>query len=132
MKNYLALWGEGLPDRNSRLLETPITVVGEHVHGTKSEFAKVQVTVRAAETFDVEDCVAEKIALEKLAVGWPDPFIFGLLDVLVNSEPQPLIDVRVTLEQVWYHDADSSREAFLKAGRDAGRKIIAAVDRQST
>jgi hypothetical protein len=132
MKNYLALWGEGLPDRNSRVLETPITVVGEHVRGTKSEFAKVQLTVRPAESFDVEDCVAEKIALEKLDVGWPDPFTFGILDVLANAGPQPLIDVRVTLEQVWYHDADSSREAFLKAGRDAGRKIIAAVDRQST
>jgi hypothetical protein len=85
MKNYLALWGEGLPDRNSRVLETPITVVGEHVHGTKSEFAKVQVIVRAAESFDVEDCVVEKIALEKLAVGWPDPFIFGLLDRDLDS-----------------------------------------------
>jgi hypothetical protein len=29
MKNYLALWGEGLPDKNSRVLETPITVVAE-------------------------------------------------------------------------------------------------------
>jgi translation elongation factor EF-G len=130
MKNYLALWDEGLPDRNSRILESPITVVGEHVQGTKSEFAKVQLTVRPAKSFDVEDCVAEKIALEKLNVGWPDPFIFGLLDVLMNAEPQPLTDVRVTLEQVWYHDADSSREAFLKAGRDAGRKIIAAVDKK--
>jgi hypothetical protein len=130
MKNYLALSGEGLPHRNSRVLETPITVVGEHIQGTKSEFAKVQVTVRPAKSFDVEDCVPEKMALEKLSVGWPDPFIFGLLDVLMNAEPQPLTDVRVTLGQVWYHDADSSREAFLKAGRDAGRKIIAAVDKK--
>jgi hypothetical protein len=49
----------------------------------------------------------------------------------VNAEPQPLTDIRVTLEQVWYHDTDSTPEAFLKAGRDAGRKIIAAVDRQT-
>jgi hypothetical protein len=132
MKNYLALWDEGLPDRNSRVLGTPITVVGEHIHGAKSEFAKVQLTVSPAKSFDVEDCVAEKTALEKLSVGWPDPFIFGLLDVLVNAEAQPLTDIRVTLERVWYHDTDSTREAFLKAGRDAGRKIIAAVDEQST
>jgi translation elongation factor EF-G len=130
MKNYLALWDEGLPDRNSRILETPITVVGEHIQGTKSEFAKVQLTVRPAKSFDVEDCVAEKIALEKLSIGWPDPFILGLLDVLMHAELQPLTDVQVTLEQVWYHDTDSSREAFLKAGRDAGRKIIAAVDKK--
>jgi hypothetical protein len=77
MKNYLALSGEGLPDRNSRVLGTPITVVGEHIQGTKSEFAKVQVTVHPAKSFDVEDCVAEKIALEGLTVQWPDPFIFA-------------------------------------------------------
>jgi hypothetical protein len=86
--------------------------------------------VPPATCFDVEDCVAERIALEKLSVGWPDPFIFGLLDVLMNAEPQPLSDVRITLEQVWYHGADSTREAFLKAGLDAGRKIIAAVDKK--
>jgi hypothetical protein len=127
MKNYLALWDEGMPDSNSRVLRTPITVVGEHIQGTKLEFAKVQVTVHPAKSFDVEDCVAEKTALERLTVEWPDPFILGLLDVLVNAEPQPLTDIRVTLEQVWYHDTDSTREAFLKAGRDAGRKIIAAI-----
>jgi hypothetical protein len=128
MKNSLALWGQGLPDRNSIILEHPITVVGEHIQGTKSEFATVQLTVRPAKSFDVEDYVAEKIALEKLNLGWPNPFIFGLLDILLNAEPQSLTDVRVTLEQVWYHDADSSREAFLKAGRDSGRKLIAAID----
>jgi hypothetical protein len=70
----------------------------------------------------------EKLELEKLGVGWPDPFIFGLLDVLMNAGPDPLKNVRVTLEQAWYHDADSSRNAFRSAGRDAGRKIIAAIE----
>jgi len=130
MKNYLALWGRRIAGQELKDSGISHYRVGEHVQGTKSEFAKVQLTVRPAKSFDVEDCVAEKIALEKLNVGWPDPFIFGLLDVLMNAEPQPLTDVRVTLEQVWYHDADSSREAFLNAGRDAGRKIIAAVDKK--
>jgi hypothetical protein len=130
MKNYLTLWGDGLPGRNSRILEAPITVIGERIQGSKSEFAKVQLTARPAKTFEVEDSVAEKCELEKLNVGWPDPFILGLLDVLMNVEPQPLTGVRVTLEQVWYHDADSSREAFRNAGRDAGRKVIASIDKK--
>jgi hypothetical protein len=130
MKNYLALWDEGSPDRNSRILTAPITVIGERSHGTKSEFAKVQLTLHPAKTFDVVDCVAEKGELEKLNVGWPDPFIFGLLGVLMNAEPEPLTNVRVTLEQVWYHDVDSSRDAFRNAGRDAGRKIIAAIEKR--
>jgi hypothetical protein len=54
-----------------------------------------------------------------------------MLDVLMNAEPDPLTEVRVTLEQAWYHDAaDSSREAFRNAGRNAGRKIITVIDRR--
>jgi hypothetical protein len=123
VKNYLTLWDEGW-------LKAPITVIGEHIQGAKSEFAKVRLTLNPAKAFEVEDCVEDKEELEKLNVGWPDSFIIGMLDVLMKAEPDPLTKVRVTLEQVWYHDADSSREAFCNAGRDAGRKIIAVIDRR--
>ena len=128
MKDYLTLWDGGPPNKNSRILAAPITVIGEHIHGPKSEFAKVRLTVRPADTFEVVDGVTEKDELEKLGVGWPDPVIFGLLDVLMNAEPDPLKNVHVTLEQAWYHEADSSRNAFRSAGRDAGRRIIAAIE----
>jgi len=130
MKDYLTLWAEGPPNNNSRILATPITVIGERIHGPKSEFARVQLTVHPADTFDVVDCVAEKSELEELGVGWPDPVIFGLLDALMNAEPDPLRNVRVILERAWYHEVDSSRNAFRGAGRDAGRKIIEAIDKK--
>jgi hypothetical protein len=36
--------------------------------------------------------------LEKLGVGWPDPVILGLLDVLMNAKKGPLRNVRVIVE----------------------------------
>jgi hypothetical protein len=132
MKDYLTLWSEGPPNYKSRILAAPVTVIGEWTHGPKSEFARVQLTVHPADTFDVVDSVTEKNELEKLSVGWPDPVIFGLLDALMNAEPYPLRNVRVILERAWYHDVDSSRNAFRNAGRDAGRKIIAAIDEKGS
>jgi hypothetical protein len=128
MKDYLTLWAEGPSDEGSRTLTAPVTVIGEWNHGAKSEFAKVQLTVQPAKDFDVVDAVEQKNELEMLDVGWPDPVILGLLDTLMNAGP--LRNVRVTLERVWYHELDSTRNAFRNAGRDAGRKIIDALDRK--
>jgi hypothetical protein len=124
MKDYLALWTEGKPNENSRILASPITVIGEWTHAPKSEFAKVQITLYPSAAFEVVDALAEKKELELLNVGWPDPFVFGLLDELMNAKGGPLSNVRVTLEHAWYHEVDSSVSAFRKAGRDAGRKIL--------
>jgi hypothetical protein len=128
MKDYLTVWAEGQPNERSRILASPLTVVGEWTHGPKSEFAKVQITLHPSAAFEVVDAVAERRELESLNVGWPDPFVFGLLDELMNAEGGPLRDVRVTLEHAWYHELDSTVSAFRKAGRDAGRKIIQAAD----
>jgi translation elongation factor EF-G len=128
MKDSLALWPEGKPNENSRILASPITVVGEWTHAGKSEFAKVQITLHPSAAFEVVDEIAEKKELESLNVGWPDSFVFGLLEELMNAKGDPLRNVRVTLEHAWYHEVDSSVSAFRKAGRDAGRKIIQAAD----
>jgi hypothetical protein len=133
MKDYLRLWAEGLPNQPSRLLSVPITVVGERMKpfGPKSEFAKVKLTTRPSDLFDVIDRVAEKNELEKLGVGWPDPAIFGLLDVLMFTKSGPLYKVSIVLEEVWYHEVDSSWWAFRYAGRAAGRQIVEAIEDDS-
>ena len=130
MKDYLTIWAEGPSDESSRTLTAPVTVIGQWCRGAKSEFAKVQLTVQPAKDFDLVDAVEQKSELESLGVGWPDPVILGLLDTLMNADPGPLRNVRVTLEHVWYHESDSTWNAFRNAGRDAGRKIIDAVDRK--
>lgn len=130
MKDYLRLW-EGWFKQDSILLTKPVSVIGEREKhfGSRSEFARIQLTVEPANAFEVVDNVPEKGALEKLAVAWPDCVILGLLDVLMLTEPGPLYKVRVILELVWYHDLDSTWQAFRHAGRDAGRKIIEAMPR---
>jgi translation elongation factor EF-G len=130
MKDYLRLWAEGLPNQPSRLVSAPITVIGERIKalGPKAEFAKVQLTVRPSESFEVIDRVPEKTELEKLGVGWPDSSIFGLLDVLMFTKSGPLYKICVVLEGAWYHEVDSSRSAFRHAGRAAGRQIVEAIE----
>jgi hypothetical protein len=85
------------------------------------------VTVQPSESFEVIDRVAESSELEKLGVEWPDCAIFGLLDVLMFTELGPLYKVCVVLEKVWYHDVDSTFQAFRHAGRAAGRKIVEGI-----
>jgi len=129
MKDYLSLWAAGLPNQPSLRLSMPITVLGKRIRqlGTKAEFAKVQLTVHPSDTFEVADNVVERTELERLGVEWPDCLIFGLLDILMLAESGPLFTVRVVLEKVWYHEVDSSSQAFRHAGRDAGRKIVEAM-----
>jgi hypothetical protein len=126
MKDYLGLWAEGWLKRSSMLLSEPISVTGEREKhfGPKSEFAKVKMTVYPSSALEIIDASAESVELEKLGVGWPDSAIFGLLDVLMLAESNPLYKVRVVLETDAYHDVDSSWNAFRHAGRDAGRKIL--------
>lgn len=94
----------------------------------RSEFAKVKLTARPSDSFEVIDRVAEKNELEKLGVGWPDSTVFGLLDVLMFTKSGPLYKVAIVLEEVWYHEVDSSWWAFRHAGRAAGRQIVEAID----
>jgi translation elongation factor EF-G len=126
LKNYLKLWDSGQPAQRSILLTKPITVLGVRNKqlGPRGEFAKVQITLNPSSSFEVLDNVAERGALERLGVSWPDPVVFGLLDILMLAEPGPLYKVSAVLEMVWYHEVDSSLMAFRHAGRDAGRKVI--------
>ena len=127
MKDYLALWGGEIPTGPIQVLPTQVTVVGEQISASKSEFAKVRLTVRPSDTFDVFDAVNERDELEKLDVAWPDPVVFGLLDALTNAKQGPLISLSVILEDIWYHEVDTSKNALRSAGRDAGYKIIEAI-----
>ena len=132
MKDYLRLWAEGWPRQESLLLESPVSVIGVRQRSffPRAEFAKIQLTVRPAQSLEVVDDVVEKSDLEKLGVGWPDCVIFGLLDVFMLAEPRPLYKVRVVLEAVWYHDVDSTWQAFRHAGRDAGRQVLEIISRR--
>jgi hypothetical protein len=130
LKDYLKLWTEGLseplPERTPISLPAPITVLGRRCvqRGPRGEFAMVRLTLHPASGVEVVDRVAEKEELERLEVEWPDPVVLGLLDVLMLAEPGPLYKIAIVLQEVSYHDVDSTFVAFRHAGQDAGRKVI--------
>jgi hypothetical protein len=126
--NHLSMWDEGPSDNDSRSLRTPQTVIGECLNTEKSEYAKIQLTVSPAEKLEIIDRVEQKSEVERLEVDWPHCVILGLSDLLKHS----LGKMSVTLELVWYHDRDSTRNAFREAGRDAGRKILATLERETS
>ena len=127
MKDYLKLWAEELPKLGSITLKSKITVTGERDQhlGPRWEFAKIQVSIEPAPSFEVVDAVPANEELRQF--GYHDWAVFGLLDVLMVAESAPLTNVRVILEKAEHHPVDSSQMAFRQAGRDAGRKIIAAL-----
>ena len=127
MKDYLAIWAEGLQRRTSSSLKTTVSVTGERSKhlGPRCEFAKIQLSVSPAASFEVEDMIPDGEELRRL--GYLDWAVFGLLDVLMLGGPYPLYKLRVLLEKAEYHPIDSSPIAFLHAGRDAGRKILQSI-----
>ena len=127
MKDYLKLWAEGLLREKPLSLKSRLSVTGERNQhlGPRWEFAKVQVSLEPAASFEVVEAVPPSDELRQY--GYLDWAVLGLLDVLMVAESAPLSGVRVILEKAEYHPVDSSPMAFRQAGRDAGRKIIAAL-----
>ncbi|HEV2208619.1 MAG TPA: hypothetical protein VG167_07575 [Verrucomicrobiae bacterium] len=124
MKDYLNLWSQELLKLGSLTLKSKLRVTGERNQhlGPRWDFARLQVSVEPASQFEVVDAVPANE--EARREGYLDWAVFGLLDVLLVAESAPLKDIRITLESVEHHAADSSPMAFRHAGRDAGQKII--------
>lgn len=128
MKDYLALWRDGLPKLHSSSLEYRVSATGvcdRHLGGHWA-FATITLTVEPASSFEVVDELPEDEEFRK--EGFLDWSIFGLIDVLMLAGPGPIQNVRVNLDAAEYSRVDSSRMAFRWAGRDAGRKILSAID----
>lgn len=73
------------------------------------------------------DDAPEKSELEQLRADWPSSVIEGVLDEFRRpgaAAPTGFADV---LKRVWYHETDSTSNAFHAAGSDAARKILANI-----
>jgi hypothetical protein len=127
MTDFLQAWADGLLKARPLALKLPITVVGERDQhlGPRWEFAKVTVMAEPAEKFEVVNEVQAHRELESLR--FPEWAIFGVLDILMVSESAPVASVRLTLKEAIWNSTDTSAFAFRQAGRDAGRKILAAM-----
>jgi hypothetical protein len=122
MKNYIALWVEQLVSRPRRSLNSAISVTGTVKQvAPRPMFAVVSLSATPFAQFEVSDLTGTSTEVARF--GFPDWFVFGLLDVLMADEHGPLTRLRIILNDVKYHDVDTDREAFIHAGSDAGRQI---------
>ena len=128
MRDYIGLWTENVVGRRPPLtVASPIEVTGERNRrlGPLWECAKVTIYVEPSDHFEVVDLVESTNRARE--AGFPDSFIFGLLDILVMMEHGPLINIRVTLRTAEYDPINSTWNAYWQAGRDAGKKLAETV-----
>jgi hypothetical protein len=99
-------------------------IVGErdkHL-GPKWDFARAVVAVEPSESFEVVDITGDAVALSS---GYIESFLDGLFDEILTQEPGPILRIKIVLKAIEHDPVDSSRNAFVEAGRDAGRKLWA-------
>jgi|GEM_PF-2408011 len=126
MTDYLARWTGKRHAGHAIGVQSPIEIVGErnkHL-GPRFDFARVAIRVEPNEQFIVVNKIVEEIPE---AYGFPDKFIFGVLDEVMTGAPGPIENIKITLKMVEYDSTDSSPNAFTQAGRDAGRKLKTAL-----
>jgi hypothetical protein len=129
MKDYIELWKQNVTARRAQAVESGIEITGERDKrlGPLHEYAKVTIYVEPSDHFEVVDLVENTNRARE--EGFPDNFIFGLLDIPVTTEHGPLLGARLMLKTAEYDPINSSSNAYWGAGRDAGRKLLEIVSR---
>ena len=125
MTDYLPMWLEQVRRHPQRSVRTSLVVTGAVRKPTPPElFAIVEIAIEPADQFQVDNLASQTSTLQSR--GFPDAFIFGLLDILMADVDGPLLGLRVVISDVRYHDIDTNEHALVMAGRDAGQKICQA------
>lgn len=125
MINYLEEWKRHLFSRKSLVLREPIEVEGKrdkHL-GPRMEYARVVFRIEPAAFFEV-DFSSFKNSLDDIQKRMIDEAIFGLLDIALTANAQPLKNIRIVLVDAEFDPINSSLIAFRYAGIDAGKKVL--------
>ena len=126
---YLEKWLEYLISQPSLTIDSQIKVEGickKHL-GPRLEYANVELMIEPSNVLDVEFS-NELLALDKNSKALLDAAIYGIFDVIMVAKSIPLRNIKINFLNADIHPIDSNRSAFLKAGRDAGYKIIKAIE----
>jgi Elongation factor G, domain IV len=129
-ENYLEKWAASVIRRPSANLRATVEVEGlrnEHL-GPIWEYAKVKMRFEPSERFEVQSRISVKNSEQ---AAYLNAAIMGLLDALLVTWPEPLINVHVTLLEMEEHEVDSSQRAFLMAGRNAGLNLLQVAREQA-
>lgn len=123
--NYLKLWTDYKINQKSMKLEKRIEVEGvrsKHL-GPRFEYAKINLLIEPAENFEVV-FVPKEYESDNNIKQMLDAALFGFLDIVMNIDPYPLKDIKVTIFEADIDQIDSSIMSFKNAGKDAGRKVL--------
>jgi len=126
--NYIAKWYDNILRRSSVSLSRAVRVEGlreEHL-GPRFDFAKIDVLVEPAASFDVR--FGPDVDQSDTTRMFLEAAVFGLLDILLVSGRHPLRNVCITLTRCEIDPIDSCQMAFYHAGRDAGKKIVSEIE----
>jgi hypothetical protein len=127
VKDFVSLWLDGLPRRKAKTVSAPIKASGKFdgylVYGFQR--AEIELDVEPSSSFEVVDALHRNEEVRDN--GFFEWAIFGLLDILMVAEPEPVSNVRLVLNDMDYDRIECSQLAFRLAGRDAGRKILEAA-----
>jgi hypothetical protein len=125
----ISLWADHLATRRSTNLPRTFEVTGvrRKALGPRLDIAEVSLLVEPA------DHLEKRIAIEGIALSpeqrdFLDWALLGFLDVVLTAGINPLRAVRVTVTNALFDPIHANVTAFQLAGRDAGRKLLAALD----
>lgn len=124
--SFITEWLHDIASRTSLQLPRTVRVEGmrrQHV-GPSLQFAKVEVLAEPSASFEV--AFGPDLKWSDNTELFLQAAVFGILDVLLVSEAYPLRNVRITIVSYQDDPVDSSQMAFRHAGREAGRRILAA------
>ena len=127
---YLKKWIEYLVSQPSLTLKRPLIVEGackKHL-GPRLEYAVIEIMIEPSDALIVEFS-KELLEMDEYSRTLLDVAIFGIFDIIMVTKTVPLRKIKINFLNADIHPIDSNRAAFLKAGRDAGYKIINAIEK---
>lgn len=128
MKSHIEQWTENLASRQPAAVVTSGRVEGvrDKVLGPRSDFARIVVAFEPSDTLVVECSASNSRELE--SDGYFESAVFGLLDALMTTAAYPVRNIRLNIVEAEIHPIHANQMAFRWAGRDAGRKIVEALN----
>ena len=113
MNDFIKLWLDGLSKRGSCLIDERLTVSGRFeaylVHAIQR--VEIELVVEPAPQFEVVEAAPQTEDLRRN--GYLEWAIFGILDVLMLGELEPVYKLRIILRNADYDPIDCFRWPFV-------------------
>jgi Elongation factor G, domain IV len=123
-------WFEDLMQRKGRKWKGIIRVQGEGKrYGPTTWFAKVILEFSPSNEFEVGNLLEPGLAKIAYNEEWYDFIIYGVLDILLVSQLEPIKDLKLTICQIEYNETESNSMAFRLAARNAALKALEVFDK---